>query len=75
MQRAMLELEREGLVVSCGTMGRFVTNDSQILETMRQAAYGNLIRASAAQFKSMGMTIKQAAEMLLALEQEEENNG
>jgi DNA-binding transcriptional regulator YhcF (GntR family) len=75
MQRAMLELEREGLVVSCGTMGRFVTNDSQILETMRQAAYGNLICASAAQFKSMGMSIKQAAEMLLALEQEEENNG
>ena len=75
MQRALLELEREGLLITCGTMGRFVTDDANILEAMRQEAYGNLIRSSAAQFKAMGLSMKQAAEMLLALEQEEENNG
>ena len=75
MQRALLELEREGLLITCGTMGRFVTDDPNILETMRQAAYSDLIRSSAAQFKSLGLSMKQAAEMLLALEKEEENNG
>ena len=75
MQRALLELEREGLLITCGTMGRFVTDDANILEAMRQEAYGNLIRSSAAQFMAMGLSMKQAAEMLLALEQEEENNG
>ena len=75
MQRALLELEREGLLISSGTLGRFVTDDPNILENMRQAAYSDLIRSSAAQFKAMGLTMKQAAEMLLALEQEEENNG
>ena len=75
MQRALLELERQGLLITCGTMGRFVTDDPNILENMRQETYGNLIRSSAAQFKAMGLSMKQAAEMLLALEQEEEHNG
>lgn len=75
MQRALLELEREGLLIACGTMGRFVTDDPKVLEAMRQTAYSAVIRASAAQFKSVGLNMKQAAEMLLALEQEEENNG
>ena len=75
MQRALLELEREGLLISCGTMGRFVTDDPNILENMRQAAYGAAIRASAAQFRAMGLSVKQAAQMLLELEQEEEDHG
>ena len=35
MQRAMTELEREGLLVSGGTSGRTVTDDPQVLEQMR----------------------------------------
>ena len=75
MQRALLELERQGLLISSGTLGRFVTDDPNILQAMRQEAYSSLIRSSAAQFKAMGLTMKQAAEMLLSLEKEEENNG
>ena len=75
MQRALLELEREGLLMACGTMGRFVTSDPEILESMRQTAYSAVIRNTAAQFKAVGLSMKQAAQMLLALEQEEENNG
>ena len=70
-----LELERQGLLISSGTLGRFVTDDPNILQAMRQEAYSSLIRSSAAQFKAMGLTMKQAAEMLLSLEKEEENNG
>ena len=75
MQRALLELERQGLLISSGTLGRFVTDDPNILQAMRQEAYSSLIRSSAAQFKAMGLTMKQAAEMLLSLEKEEEKNG
>ena len=75
MQRALLELEREGLLITCGTMGRFVPSAPEILESMRQTAYSAVIRNTAAQFKAVGLSMKQAAQMLLALEQEEENNG
>lgn len=75
MQRALLELEREGLVISRGTMGRFVTQNPEILQTMRQAAQDAVIRECAAQLKAAGITIVQAAQMLLALNEEEENHG
>lgn len=75
MQRALLELEREGLVISRGTMGRFVTQNPEILQTMRQAAQDAVIRECAAQLKAAGIAIVQAAQMLLALNEEEENHG
>ena len=75
MQRALLELEREGLVISRGTMGRFVTQNPEILQTMRQAAQDAVIRECAAQLKAAGITIVQAAQMLLVLNEEEENHG
>lgn len=75
MQRALLELEREGLLVTSGTMGRFVTDDTAILDNMRKTAVDAIIRASAQQFRALGLTMQQAANMLLDLEKEEENNG
>lgn len=73
MQRALLELEREGLLIAQGTLGRFVTDDPEILNNMRQDAAQALIRESAARFRAMGLTMEQAASMLLQLEQEEHN--
>ena len=73
MQRALLELEREQLLITQGTLGRFVTDDPPILHHMRQQAAQALIRESAARFRAMGLTMEQAAAMLLALEQEEQN--
>lgn len=70
MQRAMVELEREGLLVSCGTIGRFVTDDPAILQQMRNLAIDAMIRSSAAQFRALGLSMEQAAAMLLALEKE-----
>ena len=70
MQRALMELEREGLLVSCGTMGRFVTDDQRVLDNMKHMAMDAIIRASAAQFRALGLTMEEAANMLLALEKE-----
>ena len=75
MQRAMLELEREGLVIAKGTLGRFVTEDPETLQTMRQTARDAVIRECAAQLKAAGIPIAQAVQMLLALNEEEENHG
>ena len=71
MQRALLELEREGLLVSCGTTGRFVTDDSAILDAMRKKAVDAAIRASAEQYKALGLTLAEAAQLLLKMEEEE----
>lgn len=74
MQRALLELEREGLLVCSGTTGRFVTQEQTVLDTMRQKAVDAAISASAAHFRALGLNMAQAAQLLLALE-EEENHG
>lgn len=47
MQRALTELEREGLLYAKGTIGRFVTSDKEVLrmarETMHREAMTNLV--------------------------------
>ena len=70
MQRALLELEREGLLVSCGTTGRFVTNDRTILDAMRQKAVEAAVQKAAEQFRSLGISFSEAAQQLLKLEEE-----
>ena len=71
MQRSLLELEREGLLVSCGTTGRFVTDNKTVLDAMRQKAVDAAIRTSAEQYKTLGITLSEAAALLLKLEEEE----
>ena len=72
MQRALTELEREGLLVGGGTSGRTVTTDSEILETMRNDALQRVAGECAAKFQVLGVTPAQAAQLLLRLEQEKE---
>ncbi len=38
MQRALTELEREGLLISERTMGRFVTKDRELISELRKKA-------------------------------------
>lgn len=70
MQRAMTELEHEGLLVSHGTMGRCVTADQTVLERLRQNTLDALVRDCARQFRESGLTLEQASAMLLQLEKE-----
>ena len=45
MQRALTELERDGLVYSQRTAGRFVTEDKKMIETAKRAlAEGHIQR-------------------------------
>lgn len=72
MQRAMTELEREGLLVSGGTSGRTVTENQEILGEMRNGALQELARECAEKFMVFGVTPTQAAQLLLNLEKERE---
>ena len=72
MQRAMTELEREGLLVSGGTSGRTVTENPLVLEQMRDRTLEELAWECAEKFMVFGITPTQAAELLLKLEKKKE---
>ena len=72
MQRALTELEREGLLVGGGTSGRTVTTDGEILDAMRKSTLEELARECAEQFMVFGVTPAQAARLLAALDGEKE---
>ena len=73
MQRALTELEREGLLVSGGTSGRSVTQDEAVLVAMREQTLEELARECAEKFMTFGVTPTQAAQLLLGLETKKED--
>lgn len=72
MQRALTELEREGLLVSGGTTGRTVTCDEEILNAMREKTLRGLAMDFAERCMVFGVTPTQAAQMLLAMDEKKE---
>lgn len=71
MQRALTELEREGLLVGGGTSGRTVTKEETVLEAMRQQVLEALARECVEKFKVFGISPAQAAEIMLQVKEEE----
>ncbi len=72
MQRALTELEREGLLVGGGTSGRTVTRDETILNAMREETLQALARECAEKFMVFGLSPTQAAQLLLSLDSQKE---
>ena len=71
MQRALSQLESEGLVITNRTAGRTVTEDVGVLDTIRKRLAGDLTKQYFSAMKELGFTRAQAAE-LAAAEKEEE---
>ncbi len=69
MQRAMAELEQEGLLVSGGTLGKFVTEEQSIIEAIRQKAVTDAIKSAAARFRELGLGMEEAAALLVQQEE------
>lgn len=69
MQRALGELERQGLLVAAGAAGRYVTQDTQIIEQLRQQRLSELARECARQFAAYGLSPKEAAALLEEMEE------
>ena len=72
MQRALTELEREGILVGGGTSGRSVTMDEEILSEMKSRILKELARECAEKFMVFGLSPAQAAQILLDLDKEKE---
>ena len=56
MQRALLELEREGLLVSERAIGRFVTDDRSRIDAMRREAGSRAADAFIRQMADLGFS-------------------
>lgn len=59
MQRALSELEREGLLISERTTGRFVTKDIGIIDAARREAAEEIVREFLQKMRNMGFTREQ----------------
>ena len=71
MQRALSQLEADGLVVTNRTAGRTVTDDESVLTaTRRQLAHGT-IKTYLDQMALLGFTRAEAAELLQTWEEED----
>ena len=68
MQRALTELEREGLLIGGGTSGRTVTTDEMVFTAMKEQTLEALARECAEKFMVFGITPAQAARLLMMLE-------
>ena len=64
MQRALAQLEAEGLVRTERTSGRFVTEDTDLIEQLRASAARNIAADFLEKMRSIGYTTQQAAELL-----------
>ncbi len=59
MQRALAELEREGLLVTVRTTGKFVTEDQELISRTRSDLAADSIRALIGSLKNLGLTEEQ----------------
>ena len=71
MQRALIQLEQEGLLLAKGTVGRFVTEDPALLEKARNNTAKDLTEAFWKNCKQMGFS-KEEIICLLSEQEEEE---
>lgn len=71
MQRALAELEREGLLYSQRTAGRFVTDQSDRITQKRKELAMQQIRIFLSSMKEMGYTSKQTLNLIQQAVKEE----
>ena len=72
MQRALQELERDGMVYSQRTAGRFVTENMQVIERAKKKFAEEQVRSFLEAMKKLGY---QWEEILALLKEKEEENG
>lgn len=65
MQRALMELEREGLLVSERTAGRFVTTDRALIRSLRKEAAETAADAFRREMQALGFSDEEMVEFFL----------
>jgi len=69
VQRALTELENEGIIASKGTLGRFVTGDQKLIEQARHRAAKQLVSDFVKQAKVLNIS---GEELIKLIEEESE---
>ncbi|MBR2370970.1 MAG: GntR family transcriptional regulator [Clostridia bacterium] len=59
VQRALVELETEGLLEARGTLGRFVTEDESVIERGKQSLIRSLVKSFITDAMRLGLTKEQ----------------
>ena len=75
MQRALQELEREGMVYTQRSSGRFVTEDTTVIESAKKLLAEREIKSFLAQMGRLGYPKEEIVSLLKASIEEEKNNG
>ena len=75
MQRALQGLEREGMVYTQRTSGRFVTEDTKVIESAKKLLAEREIKSFLAQMSRLGYPKEEILSLLEASIEEEKNNG
>ena len=73
MQRALQELERDGMVYSQRTAGRFVTENMQVIERAKKKFAEEQIRSFLEAMKKLGYQWEEILALLKEKEEEKEN--
>ena len=74
MQRALQELERDGMVYTQRTSGRFVTEDTKVIESAKKLLAESEIRSFLEQMTRLGYPKEEIVSLLKASIEEEKNN-
>ena len=74
MQRALTELERDGLVYSQRTSGRYVTEDTVLIERLRAATAEKIAAEFLEKMQGIGYSPAQVAELLTQYTKEDANH-
>ena len=74
MQRALQELEREGMVYTQRTSGRFVTEDTKVIESAKKHMAEDRIKDFLEQMGRLGYPKEEILSLLKASIEEEKNN-
>lgn len=64
MQRAMQELERQGFLFSLRTSGRYVTEDTQLIDETKKTMAGELIQKFLKQMEALGFRREEISRLM-----------
>ncbi len=64
LQRAMTELEREGLMYTERTTGRYVTNDGQLIDAMREELIAATVDRFLEEMRSLGCSVAEVERLI-----------
>ncbi|MDD4565596.1 MAG: GntR family transcriptional regulator [Eubacteriales bacterium] len=64
MQRALAELERDGLLYADRTIGRFITDNKELIIQMREAVAQEIIEEFVRKMNNLGFTNQESMELI-----------